>query len=144
MTARSHMRGHPVEWSDQGWCWVWSDTKEPTPMRGPERPCVLCGLTPDHGGPDPCLGFIQGASSACCGHGIDAGYIVTKAVRLVVHAHAHPAHVTVVADPLTAGYYLVVDGRDVRPENGVGSWSTRDEALEAWVSGDYGTEALPL
>jgi hypothetical protein len=41
-------------------------------------------------------------------------------------------NVELAADFLTAGYYLVIDGKPIRPENGVGTWATRGEALEAW------------
>jgi hypothetical protein len=40
--------------------------------------------------------------------------------------------VELASDSLTAGYYLVVDGKPIRPENGAGTWATRGEALEAW------------
>lgn len=43
-----------------------------------------------------------------------------------------PVDVELASDFLTAGYYLVVDGEPIRPENGVGTWATRAEALEAW------------
>lgn len=41
--------------------------------------------------------------------------------------------VTVASDFFTAGYWLVINGRDIRPLNGTGSWSTPDEALE-WLA----------
>jgi hypothetical protein len=40
--------------------------------------------------------------------------------------------VELATDFLTAGYYLVVDGQEVRPQNGVGTWATTGEALEWW------------
>ena len=47
------------------------------------RKCSRCALVYSSGHPDPCLGFIPGASEACCGHGliyydelIEAGFSV--------------------------------------------------------------------
>lgn len=40
-----------------------------------ERPCVKCGLRPTPEGYDACLGHIEGAKAACCGHGIETGYV---------------------------------------------------------------------
>jgi len=36
----------------------------------PNRPCLRCGRPPTSEGYDACLGFIPGADSACCGHGV--------------------------------------------------------------------------
>jgi hypothetical protein len=33
---------------------------------------------PTKEGYDACLGYIEGAKSACCGHGVEEGYIVYK------------------------------------------------------------------
>ena len=41
-----------------------------------ERPCARCGRMPTKEGYDACLGYIEGATSACCGHGIEEGYVV--------------------------------------------------------------------
>lgn len=35
-----------------------------------ERECPRCAKVYSSGYPDPCLGFIPGASEGCCGHGI--------------------------------------------------------------------------
>lgn len=40
--------------------------------------CPRCNLPPTKEGYDACLGFIPGVHSACCGHGVEGGYIVTK------------------------------------------------------------------
>ena len=43
----------------------------PKPL--PPHTCERCGLTSDGsdewGGPDPCIGYLPGVTSACCGHG---------------------------------------------------------------------------
>ena len=71
MTATGHMRGHRVHWD--GTTWRYDDGTEATT----ERPCVSCGATAAPDGPDPCLGVLPGVSSACCGHGVEAPYVVT-------------------------------------------------------------------
>lgn len=40
------------------------------------RPCKRCGRMPTKEGYDACLGYIKGAKSACCGHGIEKPYIL--------------------------------------------------------------------
>lgn len=39
------------------------------------RPCPLCGKLPTEEGHDVCLGKLPGVKFACCGHGIEDGYI---------------------------------------------------------------------
>ena len=59
--------------------WYYADTGLLAPnwhSGGIERPCGACGLIADYHGPDPCLGWLPGVSGACCGHGVQAGYVV--------------------------------------------------------------------
>jgi len=74
MTVTTYIRGHKVEFLNGEW--VYSDDK--TPVSGKERPCKKCGRMPSPEGYDACLGYIPGAESACCGHGIEDGYIIYK------------------------------------------------------------------
>ena len=67
---KSHSRGHVIEFLNGEW--VYSDDKTPISQ---ERPCIRCGRMPTQQGHDACLGAIAGATSACCGHGVEAGYI---------------------------------------------------------------------
>jgi len=46
----------------------------------PDRPCPRCGRPPLPTGEDACLGHIDGASAACCGHGVTEPYVM-KEVR---------------------------------------------------------------
>ena len=39
-------------------------------------PCKRCGRMPTKGGHDACLGELPGVQFACCGHGIEHGYMV--------------------------------------------------------------------
>lgn len=74
MTQKSHSRGWPIEWTGKEW--VYSDTLKPI---DDERPCRRCGRKPTPKGYDACLGHVVGATSACCGHGIEAPCIITPA-----------------------------------------------------------------
>lgn len=40
------------------------------------RSCPKCGKMPTKEGYDPCLGHIEGAVNACCGHGLSEGFII--------------------------------------------------------------------
>lgn len=60
-----HSRGNKIFFDGNQWLFI--DTKEPISK---ERPCTRCGKMPTKEGYDHCLGFIKGAESACCGHGI--------------------------------------------------------------------------
>lgn len=81
MTATGHIRGRAAWFDNDAYIWRWSDTDEPASgwSGGPERPCPACGLTADPNdgvdGADPCMGVVAGVSGACCGHGIESGYI---------------------------------------------------------------------
>ena len=74
MSAHAYSRGHPIQYA--AGCWRYSDTGEP--IDGHERPCARCGKMPTPEGYDACLGHIDGATSACCGHGVEAPYIVME------------------------------------------------------------------
>lgn len=53
--------------------WVYDDG---TPVESEERPCVKCGRMPTPEGYDACLGYVEGYSSLCCGHGVEEPYEV--------------------------------------------------------------------
>lgn len=74
MTAKSNTRGHDVSFINNQW--VYSDTLEP--IENNERPCKKCKCMPTPEGYDACLGYIENAIHACCGHGIDHGYVIYK------------------------------------------------------------------
>ncbi len=43
------------------------------------RPCMKCNCYPTKEGYDACLGYIEGAEHACCGHGVEEDrYIIYK------------------------------------------------------------------
>jgi hypothetical protein len=73
MPAWAYQRGHKIEFDLIKSIWVYSDDKES--IEG-KRPCIRCGKMPTKEGYDACLGFIEGAKHACCGHGVEEGYIL--------------------------------------------------------------------
>ena len=44
-------------------------------VRDNPRPCPKCNLACTAQGWDPCLGYIPGANSVCCGHGVEPAHI---------------------------------------------------------------------
>jgi len=73
MATTSYYHGHLIEWRDGKWVYedAGDDATEP-------RPCPRCGELPTPEGHDACLGEIPGALYACCGHGVEAGYIIVE------------------------------------------------------------------
>ena len=79
--ATSYNRGHLIyyDWNTENW--RYSDNNE---IVNNNRPCKKCGCTPTKEGYDACLGHIDDALHACCGHGVGKGYIVyaTETVQI--------------------------------------------------------------
>jgi len=71
--VRSFMRGWPIVYIDGDW--VYADTKTST---AENRPCKRCGVPSTTKGHDACLGTVQGALWACCGHGVERGFILRR------------------------------------------------------------------
>lgn len=69
MTATCYLRGHEAHFNGKDWFYL--DNSEPVT----DRPCIRCGKTPTPEGHDACLGYIKGATAACCGHGIEESYV---------------------------------------------------------------------
>ncbi len=59
-------RGHPI--AEVNGTWVYTDTGEPV-AENKDRPCGHCKQPNRADGHDACLGEIEGALNACCGHG---------------------------------------------------------------------------
>ena len=72
----AHERGWPIFWDGEQWLYV--DNKEAIDEK---RECFRCRKSPTPEGYDACLGFIKGASSACCGHGKEKPYVMWKGIR---------------------------------------------------------------
>lgn len=74
--AKSHYRGHIII-CENGKHWRLEDTGQLI-VENPERPCAKCGRPPTHEGYDACIGHVEGAVSACCGHGVTTQILVMK------------------------------------------------------------------
>ena len=68
----AHSRGHEIYLD--GCVWRYTDTNE---IHDDSRACKKCNCMPTKEGYDACIGKIEGATSACCGHGVEQPYIVT-------------------------------------------------------------------
>jgi hypothetical protein len=54
--------------------WVYCDTDEKID-EVELRACSRCKLYPTPEGHDPCIANLKGVTNACCGHGIEDGYV---------------------------------------------------------------------
>ena len=69
--TKSHSRGWEIYWNGKEWRYIDNDE-----LIDDERPCKRCGHKPTKEGYDACLGYIEGVTSACCGHGVEPLYII--------------------------------------------------------------------
>ena len=72
---KSYSYGHQIEYTNNQW--RYTDNKEMLNLNN-LRHCKRCGKLPTKEGYDNCLGYIEGAIAACCGHGVEEGYILRK------------------------------------------------------------------
>ncbi len=70
----AYSRGHKIYFSLTRDEWLYHDNNKPIDEM---RPCAKCGEKPTPEGYDACLGYLDGISSACCGHG-KSNPILTK------------------------------------------------------------------
>jgi len=71
----SYSRGHKIYYNTDTKKWHYLD--DDSECKG-ERPCKKCGRYPTKEGYDACLGHIDGAISACCGHGVEEPYVIKE------------------------------------------------------------------
>lgn len=71
----SYARGHKVYFNTTDETWRYADTDK---IYDDSRPCKKCGRMPTEEGYDACLGYIEGAKYACCGHGVQEPYVIYK------------------------------------------------------------------
>ena len=76
MPITSHYRGHPIEFRGRAWYFGATSKRMSDDM---DISCALCGKPPTPDGHDACLGHIEGVKHACCGHGVEQGYITWTA-----------------------------------------------------------------
>lgn len=70
----NYFYGYPTYWDETAQLWRYSDNDEPA-VHPSNRPCPKCSELPTPEGHDACLGEIPGVCGACCGHGVEMGYI---------------------------------------------------------------------
>jgi len=66
-----YFRGHPIKQRANG-VYIYVDTGELVAETWEDRPCGYCGKHNSPEGYDGCIGEIEGAINACCGHGNEA------------------------------------------------------------------------
>lgn len=71
MTATSYNNGNKIFWHDSTYQWYYEDKQSIKKL----RKCPKCNKLPDKNGNDACLGNLTGVKNACCGHGVEDGYI---------------------------------------------------------------------
>ena len=71
--GHSYCRGWPIHYDGENW--RYDDNNE---ICTDSRHCVKCGKYPTPEGYDACLGYIDGAKAACCGHGVIPQYVMMK------------------------------------------------------------------
>lgn len=69
--VKGHLRGWEIYYDGENWRYV--DNNE---IANDSRPCKKCGCKPTKEGYDACLGRVDGAKAACCGHGVGKPYIM--------------------------------------------------------------------
>lgn len=74
MVVTSYNRGNSIKYINEKWVYA----NDGTPIEEEERPCPKCGRMPTAEGYDACLGRVENCVSACCGHGVESGYIVRE------------------------------------------------------------------
>ncbi len=73
-------------YSYNGEIWYYKGTKTPSIIGNNFvniKPCPRCHKMQDERGHDACLGKLEDVKAACCGHGIEEGYIWYKDGRVV-------------------------------------------------------------
>ena len=67
----SYSRGNKIYLDGSVWKYAVDNS-----IHDDSKPCVRCGKMPYENGCDACIGRLEGVTSACCGHGVEHGYII--------------------------------------------------------------------
>lgn len=73
MTAKALIFGHEAWYDQSKEAWRYCDNDEF--VEECEKLCPECNQSRTEEGYDPCIGYIPGATSVCCGHGKKDGWI---------------------------------------------------------------------
>jgi len=76
MTATSSSRGNRLTYNEETDKYYYDDGTEY--QYNDKVPCANCGEAPTKEGHDACLGTLKGVEFACCGHGVEPGYVVRE------------------------------------------------------------------
>ena len=68
VTVAAHNLGHKIFWDGNSDCWRYDDDN--TKCDTHPRACIRCKKLPTKEGYDACQGYVPGATSVCCGHGV--------------------------------------------------------------------------
>ncbi len=74
LTATSYHNGNKIHWNDSTKKWYYTDGKNIDKY----RKCPKCSELPTKKGHDACLANLPDVKNACCGHGVEDGYIQFK------------------------------------------------------------------
>lgn len=85
MSVTTCIRRHVIKEDEIGGRWRYVDG---VLVAGPDRSCTRCGRPPTEEGHDACLGRIQGAISACCGHGVKDGHVLFAGAKGIKNGRA--------------------------------------------------------
>lgn len=76
MVAKGYIRGYEIKFDPDKRAWIFVDTGAKIKQDGKEyRPCKKCGQPPTKEEHDFCIKNLPGVINACCGHGVEDGYI---------------------------------------------------------------------
>lgn len=73
MAIKSYVSGHEIyyDYNDNQWKYI-SDNKS---VEECPKPCIRCGNKSTTEGHDNCIANLGRVVNACCGHGVEEGYI---------------------------------------------------------------------
>lgn len=75
LIVTSYFYGHAIHWDEIADGWRYSDNDALIDVEG-KRLCPKCKRGPTKDGHDPCIANLPGIISACCGHGVEDGFIL--------------------------------------------------------------------
>ena len=84
-------RGHKIyaEEDKDGVYAIWKYANDGTNIRSKDRQCPRCGNTPTKEGHDHCIANLPGVDYACCGHGVEDGYVKLSDDRGTIRFGTH-------------------------------------------------------
>lgn len=74
ISGRCNIGGHKIYYDETDGEWKYVDNNEVINPKN-ERPCVKCGKLPTENDHDFCIANLGYVINACCGHGVEEGYI---------------------------------------------------------------------